>query len=216
MRYKAVLFDLDGTLLNTIGDLAASANAALVMNGFPERSREEIQSFVGNGVARLIALCLPGGFDNEKHEKVLADFRDHYSKHYMDNTVPYEGIQELVKRIHNAGVKTGVVSNKFDSASRELMAEFFAGDMDVVIGERDGVPRKPAPDNVFAALAVLDCDPADAVYVGDSEVDVLTARNSGLRCLSVTWGFRTEEEIFKGGDTVIIRSVGELEKAILG
>ncbi len=199
--YRAVIFDLDGTLLNTLDDLAASTNAALRQFGYPERTVEEVRRFVGNGVRLLMVRALPQGEETPRFEEILAYFRQHYAAHCREATAPYPGIPALLARLRERGVRVAVVSNKFDAAVKELCHAYFGGEVEVAVGESPAVAKKPAPDAVLAAMRELGVSPADAVYVGDSEVDVETARRAGLPCISVLWGFRDRAELVAHGAT---------------
>ena len=210
MGYKAVVFDLDGTLLDTLEDLQNSVNHALGLHGFPERTYEEIRTFVGNGVRNLMKKSAPGGEDEPAFEAVFADFKSHYAVHWRELTAPYDGVVPLVEELHSRGLKLAVVSNKTDAEVKNLCAEFFGGCIDCVRGEVPGVPRKPEPDGVLLALQALGVAREDALYVGDSEVDVRTARNAGLDCVAVTWGFRTRDELEEAGAEVFIDTPSEL------
>lgn len=191
---KAVIFDLDGTLLNTLQDLCNSTNAALAQYGYPLRTLDEVRRFVGNGVKLLILRALgiekPG--DCPDFDDVFAAFRAHYAVHSNDCTCAYPGIEELLKKLKEAGAPLAIVSNKLDPAVKQLNEIYFKDYISVAIGENEaaGVKKKPAPDTVYAALRELGVSPEHAVYVGDSEVDIQTAKNAGIPCLSVTWGFR--------------------------
>ena len=198
-NYDTIVFDLDGTLIDTLEDLKDSVNYAMNVYGFPERSLEEIRTFVGNGVGKLIERAIPDGIENPLYKECLKVFQDHYSKNMQNKTAPYNGIKELLAELKDRGFKMAVVSNKFDSAVKELVKEFFGDYIKVAIGESENVSRKPAPDTVIKALAELGSAPDKAVYVGDSEVDVMTAKNSKLTCIGVTWGFRTREVLEKEG-----------------
>lgn len=199
--YRAVIFDLDGTLLNTLDDLAASTNAALRQFGYPERTVEEVRRFVGNGVRLLMVRALPQGEETPRFEEILAYFRQHYAAHCREATAPYPGIPALLARLCERGVRVAVVSNKFDAAVKDLCHAYFGGEVEVAVGESPAVAKKPAPDAVLAAMRELGVSPADTVYVGDSEVDVETARRSGLPCISVLWGFRDRAELVAHGAT---------------
>ncbi|HHW23658.1 MAG TPA: HAD-IA family hydrolase [Clostridiaceae bacterium] len=203
-NYDTIVFDLDGTLIDTLEDLKDSVNYAMNVYGFPERSLEEIRTFVGNGVGKLIERAIPDGIENPLYKECLKVFQDHYSKNMQNKTAPYNGIKELLAELKDRGFKMAVVSNKFDSAVKELVKEFFGDYIKVAIGESENVSRKPAPDTVIKALAELGSAPDKAVYVGDSEVDVMTAKNSKLTCIGVTWGFRTREVLEKEGAQYII------------
>ena len=199
---KFVIFDLDGTLLNTLVDLKESTNFALSQFGFPIRSLEEVRNFVGNGVAKLIERAVVENCEKDVEEKCLAIFKQHYSNNMYNNTAPYDGIIDVLKELRANGIKIGVVSNKFDSAVKELCEKYFHGLIDAAIGQCDDVLKKPAPDGVFKAMKLLGADFSNTVYVGDSDVDVLTAKNSGLPCIGVTWGFR-DKSYLEGAEFVI-------------
>lgn len=214
MRYDSVIFDLDGTLLDTLGDLAASVNHGLASRGYAPRSLDEVRSFVGNGVRNLNARSLPGGFDNPDYEAVFAAFQEHYAAHCRDRTCPYPHIMELVQALKDRGVKLAIVSNKADPEVKKLNNEFFEGQFLSAIGERPDVQRKPAPDSLLQTMKDLDCAAERCVYVGDSEVDVMTARNAGIDCIAVTWGFRSPEQLREAGAEVLIDSPLELLEKI--
>lgn len=188
MRYKAILFDMDGTLLDTLADMVSAVNHILSVHGWPRRTTEEVRAFVGNGARRLMERAVPPDVTGGAFEAVLAEYREWYQAHNCVDTAPYPGIPALLDALAAAGVKTAVVSNKPDATTKALAARFFPGLP--AFGQRDDVPPKPAPDLVFRALETLGEDAADAVYVGDSEVDVATARNAGLPLAAVSWGFR--------------------------
>ncbi len=210
--YKTFIFDLDGTLLDTIGDLAASVNYALRTNGMPEHSTDDVRRFVGNGVHLLMERAVPDGAANPLFDDAFADFRQHYMVHSLDTTRPYDGIPETLAELKSRGCRLAVVSNKFMSATQELIRHFFPDTIDVAIGEHEaeGIRKKPAPDTVFAALKQLGVGKEDAVYVGDSDVDILTARNSGLPCISVLWGFRDRDFLIQHGAKTLISAPREL------
>lgn len=212
--YDTVIFDLDGTLLNTLEDLTDSVNFALSIYGFPSRKAEEVRSFVGNGVARLIELSIPDGLNNPQYEKCLADFRSHYSCNMQNKTAAYKEIMELLKELSEEGYKLAIVSNKYDKAVKGLNRSYFEEYIKVAIGESENIGKKPAPECVFKALEELGSTVDKAVYVGDSEVDVKTARNSGITCIGVTWGFRDREVLEQEGADFIIDSPKELLKIL--
>lgn len=215
MVYKLVIFDLDGTILNTLEDLAASVNAALRLNAMPERTIEEVRQFVGNGIRKLIERAVPAETSPESTEQVLADFRSHYELHCTDRTAPYEGIPALIDALRAAGMLTAVVSNKADSAVQKLCAAMFPGQFDAVAGEREGVRRKPAPDAVNAVLERFGIAKEEAVYIGDSDVDIRTAANAGMACISVDWGFRDAAFLNAHGAEEILSSPETLQKRLL-
>lgn len=216
LPYSAVIFDLDGTLLDTLQDLADSTNYALALHKLPARSLEEVRRFVGNGVGLLIHRAVPQGTPAALEARCLADFRAHYLLNMEHRTAPYPGIPELLDGLNAAGIKRAVVSNKFDGAVKGLCRTYFGDRVSVAIGESPGVARKPAPDTVFRALAELGADPAQAVYVGDSDVDIQTARNAGLPCLSVSWGFRTADFLREHGAQRILSSPAALLALLTG
>ncbi len=203
MRYDAVIFDLDGTLLNTLDDLAAAVNAALTACGYPTRTLDEVRAFVGNGVAKLIHRAVPAGTAPEEEARCLERFRAHYLVHMRDQTAPYSGILPLLDALQQAGIAVAVVSNKFDAAVKELCRDYFGPRVPVALGESPSVRKKPAPDTVFAALRALDVPADRAVYVGDSDVDIETARNAGTACISVSWGFRDSAFLYAHGTSCI-------------
>ena len=213
--YQTVIFDLDGTLLDTLQDLADSTNYALSVHRMPARTLEEVRTFVGNGVGRLIHLAVPEGTPAEEEAACLADFRAHYLLNMENKTAPYPGVPALLEHLQAAGIRTAVVSNKFDGAVKGLCQNYFGDRLPVAIGESQGVARKPAPDTVFRAQAELGSQAEGAVYIGDSDVDIQTAQNSGLPCISVSWGFRDEAFLQEHGATTIVASREELETPLL-
>lgn len=208
--YKTYIFDLDGTLLDTLNDLHASCNYALRTHGMPERSLEEVRQFVGNGVKKLMERAIPDGLENPLFEETLQTFRQHYLLHNLDTTLPYPGIMEMLQQLKAQGKRIAVVSNKFYAATQDLCKHFFGDTIQVAIGEREDIKKKPAPDTVLEALRQLQVTKQDAVYVGDSEVDVETARNSGIPCISVLWGFRSKSFLLSHGATTFIETPSEL------
>lgn len=207
---NTVVFDLDGTLLDTLGDLADGVNFALKKFGYPERTIEEVRLFVGNGVRNLIELSIPGGMVNPDFESCLHVFKEHYSHNMQNKTRPYEGVLELLEALRNLDIRIAIVSNKFDKAVKELSKEYFGDHIDVAIGESGRIQKKPAPDCVNEALHELKSEVRSSIYVGDSEVDVRTAHNAGILCVGVTWGFRAKEILVKEGAEYIINHPLEL------
>ena len=203
-KYKTYIFDLDGTLLSTLADLAASTNYALRTHHMPERSLDEVRRFVGNGVKKLMERAIPDGLNNPLFEETFATFRQHYMQHNLDTTQPYPGIMQLLEQLKGEGKNIAVVSNKFYAATRELCRHFFGDLVPVAIGEREDIRKKPAPDTVIEALRELGVDKEGAVYIGDSDVDIMTAKNSGMPCVSVLWGFRDKEFLLEHGATTLI------------
>ena len=210
--YNTYIFDLDGTMLDTLQDLADSVNYALRQHGMPEHSIDDIRRFVGNGVRLLMERAVPDRAENPQFEVTFATFRQHYMKHSLDTTHPYEGISELIHELKARGCKMAVVSNKMMAATQDLVRHFFP-DIEVAIGENEaaGIRKKPAPDTVFEALRQLGYPPTShpspltsVVYVGDSDVDLATARNSGIPCISVLWGFRDRDFLLAHGATTFV------------
>ncbi len=214
MKYKAVIFDLDGTLTDTLEDLKNSVNYALACFGFPERTLDEVRCFVGNGVRRLIKLSVPENISDEVSEKCIGVFKEHYEANSCVKTKPYDGAIDLLKVLKDSGIKTAVVTNKMHSAAAEITRKFFGDLIEVTVGQVDGMSQKPQPDGVYKALEILDVAKGDAVYVGDSEVDCVTAGNAGLPCIGVTWGFRSREVLEQNGADFIVDSPEEILKFI--
>ena len=194
-RYDTVIFDLDGTLLNTLEDLADGVNAVMRANAYPERTLDEVRRFVGNGIRRLMEQAVPEGVCGEVFERVFEEFRTYYTEHCQIKTRAYDGVMELLAALKEKGYAMAIVSNKNHAAVCELNDIYFKNDISVAIGQKDGIRKKPAPDTVFQALKELGVSGERAVYVGDSEVDFMTAENAGMDCVLVSWGFRTEEEL---------------------
>ncbi len=211
-RYKAIIFDLDGTLLDTLADLAEGTNYALRVNGFPERTLDEIRRFVGNGARRLIERAVPDGQAEAALEKVRQDFNVYYKVHCKDHTGPYPGIMEMLQELVQQGYSLGVVSNKPDFAVQELIPEYFPGIFASVSGERQGVAKKPAPDLIWEAMKNLHADSSESVYVGDSEVDLEAAANAGIPCISVAWGFKGRRFLEEQHAGMIIETPSEIQK----
>lgn len=209
-EFETYVFDLDGTLLETLKDLAASTNFALRQYDMPEHSIEDVRMFVGNGVKKLMERAIPNGLDNPKFEEVYATFRQHYLNHNLDTTKPYDGIPELLRELKGRGKKLAIVSNKFYAATQDLARHFFPDTIKVAIGERENIKKKPAPDTVVEALRQLGVSKEGAVYIGDSDVDIMTARNSGLPCASVLWGFRDKEFLLEHGATFFAEKPDDL------
>lgn len=216
--YSTAIFDLDGTLLDSLEDLHLSTNVALAEHGLPARSLEEVRRFVGNGIRKLVERAVPAGTGAAEQEAVYEDFCAHYAAHCEDNTGPYPGIRELLARLRAAGVRLAVVSNKGDFAVQELVARQFPGAFDAILGENEaaGIRKKPAPDMVEAALARMGADRDGVVYIGDSEVDVQTAASVGCPCISCTWGFRSVDDLLAAGATTFVNTPAELERVLLG
>ena len=214
--YRVVGFDLDGTLLYTLEDLALATNHVLAAHGMPTCTTDEVRSFVGNGYRNLIRLATPDGTPEEVRAQMLREFNRYYLAHDEDHTAPYAGIPELLARLQAAGIAMAVVSNKGDEAVRHLMGRMFPGVFRAVAGEREGVRRKPAPDTLLEVMRQLGVTLDQMVLVGDSEVDVATAANTGCACIAATWGYRSVAELEAAGATVLVDSPEELGRLLLG
>ncbi|WP_091899662.1 HAD family hydrolase [Prevotella sp. lc2012] len=214
MMYSTYIFDLDGTLLDTLEDLAAAVNYALRQHGMPEHSVDAVRCFVGNGVRLLMERATPDGAANPSFEKVFETFRQYYMAHSLDTTKPYENIPQVLASLRARGCRVAVVSNKMMAATQELCRYFFSDTVEVAIGEDEasGIRKKPAPDTVEVALQSLGVGKEGAVYVGDSDVDIMTARHAGLPCISVLWGFRDKAFLQSHGATTYITHPDELLK----
>lgn len=209
-QYSTYIFDLDGTLLDTLTDLTLSANFAVESVGCPPRTIQEINSFVGNGIELLIRRALPKDIPQADFEKAFEIFKAHYKQHCCDNTKPYDGITDMLRRLKAQGKRIAVVSNKADFAVCELCRDYFGDLIDICAGEKQGVRKKPAADMVLGVINELGVKPSECVYIGDSDVDVHTAENSGLDCISVLWGFRSEEHLIKHGAKAFAQTPGEI------
>ena len=211
---NTIIFDLDGTLLNTLEGLKNSTNFALKKFNCPEITLEQTRSFLGNGVRKLIERAIPNGEKNPDFEKCLNTFKEHYSKTMYQKTVAYDGIEDMLTELKKRGIKTGVVSNKFDTAVKELCKNYFDGLIIVAIGESPDVRKKPTPDSVLKAMEILGAKPENTLYVGDSDVDIQTAKNTNLKSVGVTWGFRDRELLEEEGADFIINTPCELLELI--
>ena len=207
---KAIVFDLDGTLLDTLTDLTASTNYALRSCGMPEHSIDDVRRFVGNGVRMLMTRAVPDGENNPRFDEAFSVFRQHYMQHCLDTTCPYPGIMEALARLKEKGMMLAIVSNKMQVATEELRQHFFSQYIDVAIGESAAIRKKPAPDTVNEALRLLGISHDEAIYVGDSDVDIDTARAAMMPCASVLWGFRDRQFLLNHGATRLLSSPEEL------
>ena len=212
MKFDTAIFDLDGTLLNTLGDLTDAVNAALSIHGFPQRSEEEVRQRIGNGAARLLSLAVPTGTEEETIASCLTAFKAHYGQHLTCRTMPYEGIVDILNALQADGLKLAVVTNKPEPAARTLTHAYF-GDLPT-FGDIAGRPRKPDPASVQEALAVLGRDKTNAAFIGDSAVDIATAKNAGLYAVGVAWGFRPQSDLT--GADVLVHSAQELYFSLTG
>ena len=215
MGYKAAIFDMDGTILDTLADLHASVNASLAWAGFPPRTLEEVRAFVGNGAAKLIARAVPAGTDGETTARVLDYYKPYYRDHAQILTRPYPGVPEALAALKEAGIRLAVVSNKPDPTTTDLAARYFPGLFDAAIGVREGTAVKPAPDMLLSAMELLGVKAEKTVYVGDSDVDIATAKNAGTACVSVAWGFRDKAFLADHGAVRIVRDGEALRRAIM-
>ncbi len=218
MTYSAAIFDLDGTLLDTLDDLMCAVNYALALYEQPLRSKDEIRLRVGNGVRNLVRTSLPDGADEALFDECFVAFADYYRRHMTDNTKPYPGISALLRHLRTRGIRCAVVSNKADAAVQHLIDHFFPGEFDAVIGENEaaGIHKKPAPDTVLEVMRVLNLKKKDVVYIGDSEVDIQTAANAQCDCITVTWGFRTRDFLQDAGTPQLAETPEQLEHLITG
>lgn len=210
MKYKAVIFDMDGTILNTLEDLKITTNYALRQFNFPERTFDEVRMFVGNGIRKLVQRAVPCGTDEKTVDEVLKVFLEYYEKHNNDNTGSYPGIQQLVVELKKLGIKTAVCTNKANAPAQELGKIYFDGVFDLIVGQQDGLNIKPAPDSVNLILKNFGIEKKDAVYIGDSDVDIQTAINSQLDFIGVDWGFRGREFLEQHGAKIIVSKAEEI------
>ena len=209
-QFDTYIFDLDGTLLYTLDDLTASTNHAMRKFGFAEHTKDEVRLMVGNGIRKLIERAIPEGVNNPQYEDTYSEFVSYYLKHDLDTTRPYPGVMQMLKTLKERGKQLAVVSNKYCKATENLCRTFFAEYISVAIGESSNIRKKPAPDTVLAAINKLGADKATTVYIGDSEVDIATARNCGIPCVSVLWGFRDKDFLIQNGGTVFIEQPEQL------
>lgn len=204
MYINTVIFDLDGTLLYTLEDLTDSVNYVLNQNGYAQRTLEEVKNFVGNGVPLLIKRVLPEGVNDLTFNKCLEEFKNYYSENMYNKTKPYDGIINLLEQLKKSGYKIGVVSNKFDYAVKKLCIKYFNDLIDISVGQKDGIEPKPSPDTVFEVIKRLNSTANECIFVGDSEVDIDTANNAEIPCLSVVWGYKTVGFLYEHGATNLI------------
>ncbi len=210
MKYRAYIFDLDGTLLDTLLDLANAVNFAMRFKGYPERTVDEVRSFIGNGIKVLIKRSVPDGTSDTDYAEALEIFTKYYLEHIADNTKPYDGMIDVVKTLRERGCKVAVLSNKAHFAAQAVVKDFFGDIFDLVVGKMDEFPSKPEPDSLFYTIKTLGVTAEDCVYIGDSDVDVLTAHNAGIPCIGVTWGNRDEDVLVSGGAEYIANKPEEI------
>ncbi|MGM9968809.1 MAG: HAD family hydrolase [Anaeroplasma sp.] len=215
MKYKLAIFDLDGTILDTLEDLKDSLNYILKKNNFPERSLIEVKSFIGNGIRKLIERSVPTNTTTFIIDNIYNEFNNFYKIHCADKTKPYDGIIDLLNKLKNSGCLTAVVSNKADYGVQKLCEYYFKDLFNYTIGEREGIKRKPAPDSVNEVLNKLKISSKDAVYIGDSDVDLDTAKNANMDCIAVSWGFRGHEFLINHGAKIVVDTAKEIEAIIL-
>lgn len=216
MKYSLAVFDMDGTILNTIDDLGGCCNVILEKHGYPTHTIEEYKYFVGNGIPKLIERALPAGTVPEIHKKILAEYIEYYSLHSADKTAPYDGIVECIKKLRAAGVKVAVNTNKVQAAAEVLCKKYFPGCFDIIAGFKDGIPPKPAPDGINAILKSEKIERENACYIGDSDVDFLCGKNSGLDFVGVDWGFRGEKFLREHGAKTVVKTADELFNVLIG
>ena len=215
MKYKAVIFDMDGTTLDTLEDLLGALNHTLGRFGFPLHDLREMRGYVGNGIRRQIEQGAPAGTPAETIDRMLPVFMEYYKVHGAEHTHPYEGIPELLRHLRDRGIRTAIVSNKAGVSVRRLTEVYFPGLFEVSVGEKEGVRRKPAPDSVLEVLRIMGLSVSDAVYVGDSEVDIQTADRAGMDRIIVGWGFRDREDLLRDGADRVFGSPREVEEYLL-
>lgn len=214
MKYTTIIFDLDGTLLNTLADLAAATNHALAEHKLPQRTTDEVRRFVGNGIRKLIERAVPADTPAELKEEVFASFNRYYKQHCADSTRPYEGVRQLLQQLRAAGCRTAIVSNKADYGVQALAKQYFDGQLDAACGERAGIAKKPAPDMLLAIMQQLKAEPANTVYIGDSDTDLDTASNAGVDCIGACWGFRGRAFLEAHGAKLLAENAGDIWKLI--
>lgn len=212
--YKLAIFDLDGTLLDTLGDLHSSVNFALKAFSFPERTIDEVRSFIGNGVVKLMERSTPHGIDEVTQKDCLDVFRKHYLEHMSDTTAPYANVIDLLSALRTKGIKTAVVSNKLHPAVEDLCLSYFPGLIDKAVGVSVEAERKPSPVNVIRTAEYFGVKPEDCIYIGDSEVDIQTAHNAALECIGITWGFRDKDCLVAHGCDFIADTADEVYNLI--
>lgn len=212
MKYNTYIFDLDGTILDTLDDLSNAVNFAMRSKGYPERTVDEVRNFIGNGIRVLIKRAVPQDTGDEDYEQALELFTKYYLEHIADYTKPYDGIVDVINSLRKSGCKVAVVSNKAHFAAQAVVKDFFGDIFDTVVGKKDEFPSKPEPDSLLYTIKSLGADKEKCIYIGDSDVDVLTAHNAGLPCIGVTWGNRDEDVLVKSGAEYIARTPSDILK----
>ncbi len=212
---KAIIFDLDGTLLYTLEDLKDSVNFALEQFNYPLKTVDEVRNFVGNGVKLLVERSIPNGAKNPNLEQVLKVFKTHYAENMYNKTKPFDGINEMLDKLKQKGIRLAVVSNKFDFAVKELCQRYFGKKIEIAVGESESVRKKPAPDSVLKVMEILNCNNDETFYVGDSEVDIQTAVNCNLKCISVTWGYKSRKFLIENDAKIIVDTPKDLLNFVL-
>lgn len=213
-KYNTIIWDMDGTLLDTLDDLTDSVNEALKEFQLPVRTRIDIRSFIGNGVLRLVELSVQEGKNHPQFEEIFSFFKSRYAMNCRNKTRPYDGLEEILNELKNQGYRMAIVSNKIDSAVKELAELYFKDTINTAIGDSEGLRRKPYPDKVFAALELMDANKETTVYIGDTEVDIATAENAGIDCICVSWGFRNRQELQLAGAKLIADTPEELARIL--
>ena len=214
MKYTTIIFDLDGTLLNTLADLAAATNHALAEHKLPQRTTDEVRQFVGNGIRKLIERAVPADTPAELQEEVFESSNRYYQQPCADSTRPYDGVPQLLQQLRTAGCCTAIVSNKADYGVQALAKQYFNGQLDAACGERAGIAKKPAPDMLLAIMQQLKAEPASTIYIGDSDTDIATASNAGVDCIGACWGFRGRAFLEAHGAKLLAETVGDIWKLI--
>lgn len=212
--YKLAIFDMDGTILNTIDDLTEAGNVICKKYGFPLHTSEEFRFFVGNGIPKMVKRALPSDISDDLYKKCLEEYIEYYKNHCAEKTAPYKGINECIKNLRDAGIKIAVNTNKVESAAIDLCNTYFPSLFDIISGSRPGVPPKPAPDGIFEILSRAGIKSEEACYIGDSDVDLQTGINSGLAFIGVDWGFRGRDFLLEHGAKCVVMNTLELEKVI--
>lgn len=214
MIKDTIIFDLDGTLLNTLEDLHACFNKAITEYGYPKRTLDEIKSFVGNGIKKAIERALPRNIEESELNKIVNYFRSYYEEHMLELTKPYDGIIEMLEVLKSNNYKLAVVSNKYDAAVKQLCKNYFGKYIDIAIGESEEVRKKPEKDGVIKAIRELNSTIDNSIYIGDSDVDIKTAKNVGIPCISVLWGFRDKDFLIKNGGKFFAEKPKDIIKII--